>query len=96
MNPKDFDRWMTTLSDEARADVMKTTITATEETKRVLEVDSDYNITRRLRVFVPCAMIVLVATLFFGRSCTQLDRELAAEQMRIQAEHPAAFPDAGK
>jgi aryl-alcohol dehydrogenase-like predicted oxidoreductase len=96
MNPKDFDRWMTTLSDEARADVMKTTIKETQETARRLGTNETYQSSRQVRLFFPLAAIVVLAAIVGARSCEQIERENATAQMRIQAEHPAAFQDAGK
>lgn len=102
-SPSDNDRidaWLAGMSDEAKADVLKSRCHEQEETRRQLSDNETQKLTsdtwqtsRSVRAFFAgvVAVAVVVASGIDYSSRLQLDHDIAVQ--RLRSEHPESFKD---
>lgn len=90
----DIDKWLEGLDDEKRAEVLRTHITETEQTKRTLANSENFQTGRVVRTALVSIPVLLIALATSCTVCEKIYNEKTVKLTQIQAEHPAVVPAA--
>lgn len=85
MKKEKLDEWLELLSDEQRAEVMKTYIRETQETNRMLASDPRHNDTKQGYIWATALVLVLVTVITGAVTCDAHEKNLETQKVLHQA-----------